>query len=56
MSKDKFSVCFNGELLARDLDLDVSMILAKALFDHYYLEIRAEVTIVRQHESKEEEE
>ncbi len=44
----KFLVIVDGDVLARDMELDTALILASALFTKYYNEPDMKVTIARE--------
>lgn len=43
----------NGNIIAKDMNMDTAMILARALFDNYYNEDDIAFTIKRQKEAEE---
>lgn len=48
MIKDKYSVIFGEEVLARDMSLDIATALVTILFDKWYNEEKLELSIRRQ--------
>lgn len=40
-----------GNILAKDMNMDIAMVLLRALFDHYYNEDKLTYTLKRQKEN-----